>query len=472
MKKHLLAFALTLGFGSAFSQAIPNGSFENWTTTNYNYLTKYKFQDCNYESLRRIGQACVTQTADPFQGSFAIKLQTKTNGIDTAFGFFINGMPCGPGNPNPGGIPYTGMPTGFTGRFKCSVPVGDTALVIVVFKKNSNVMANGFYIKKFYGSQAAYAPFSFSIALGSAPDTVIIGGVSSNIMGGGNGKPGSMLQVDSINFKGAVNPANMDGSFESWATGSYNSLNNWQMAGDSVTRSTSAFTGTYAVLMQATDNGGGCGGGGGVNFDLITTGKLTPTGTKGGYPYTLQNDSLIGYYKFAPVGNDTAQLWWNASKLNSPIGGGVKIFTLSTGGVYKRFTTPIILGTAPDSLLVNIQAGKWPGQATMIGSKLWIDGLQLKSAPLSVPLIFMGPQYNMSVYPNPSKGLINLVYDSESSEPVTLQVFNEVGQIVMSQNLMNKGAKNLIDLTTYAKGLYLLKTEQSGHVSTSRIIVE
>lgn len=472
MKKILLAFSLC-GILGAFAQTIPNGSFENWTTTNYAILGNYNFQSSNMQSMQRIGMATVTQTADPYNGSFAVNMQTKTNGVDTMFGFFVNGMPCGPGKPNPGGIPYSSQPTGFTGHFKCNVMPGDTALLFVIFKKNAIVLSNGFYLKKFTGTQLSYASFNFPIALATAPDSVIIGAVSSNVIASGNGKPGSMLQLDSINFKGASNPANMNGSFENWSTGNYNTLNSWQTQGDSVSRSTSAFVGTYALLLQVTHNKGGCGSSSSpASSDQVTTGKFTNYGPpKGGRPYTLQNDSLIGYYKFAPVANDTAFISWGASKLGSPLGGNWKQIIGSTGGIYKRFSVPINLGSAPDSLRIDINAGKWPLTAGQIGSKLWVDGLYLLSSPLSVPLIFMGADY-ISTYPNPSKGIFNLVYDSQIDAPVYLQIFNETGQLVASQQLQNKGAKNQIDISTLNKGLYLLKTIQDNKVCTKRVIIE
>jgi hypothetical protein len=475
MKKHLLTLAIFVGgITTLFSQTIPNGSFENWTSTNYGILQNYTFQSANFQSLQQIGMSTITQTADPYSGSYAVRLDTKTNGIDTAFGFFINGMPCGPSNPNPGGTPYALKPTGFTGRYKCSVPVGDTALVFVSFKKNNVVLPNGFYLKKFYGTQSSYAAFSFSINLASFPDSVVIGAASSNVLGNNfNGLPGSMLQLDSINFKGAANPVNLNGSFENWTTGTYNSLNSWQIQGDSVARSTSAYTGSYAVALQVLGNHGGCSSsGGGLNFDQITTGKFTNSGPpKGGRPYTLQNDSLIGYYKFAPLGGDTSFVSWGASKSGSNIANGMLQFTVGTGGVYKRFTTPITIGSMPDSLLVSIDAGLWPGTPSKIGSKLWVDGIQLKSQALGLPLIFMGTQY-LGVYPNPSNGIFNLVYDSEINEPLSLQVFNETGQLVLSQQLQNRGAKNKIDISNLGRGLYILKTEQQGVISTKRVLVQ
>jgi hypothetical protein len=178
---------------------------------------------------------------------------------------------------------------------------------------------------------------------------------------------------------------------------------------------------------------------------------------------------VIGYYKFSSLGNDTAEINASLSKNHVNIGGGGYNFLPSA--TYKRFSFPIGSATTPDTLRIDIYAGKWPITAAMAGSKLWIDGVQLYSSPLAVPLVFMGAE-NISTFPNPSNGRFNLIYESNSEKAVELEVLNEVGQIVFTQQLNASGMKNQIDLSGYAKGIYLLKTNQEGVINLKRIIIQ
>jgi hypothetical protein len=466
MKKLLLSASLIVAVCfSAFSQAVPNGNFENWTPMTYDILQFYPNQNANIQSLQYIGQQVTTKVNDSFHGSFAVRVETKTNGVDTTAGYFINGSP-NPSSPK-GGIPYSQQPTGMTGHYKCNVPSGDSAIMLVMFKKNGLAMPGGMFIKKFSGVQSSYATFNWNFSLSSAPDTVIFGSASSDIAGGGNfkGIPGSFLQLDSINFKGVVSqPVNMNGSFELWNTGTFYNPNGWKSKGDSINRSTASYTNTYAAALQVVNYGDY------MESDQITTGYFKQNaGTKGGYPYTLQNDSLVGYYKLTANGNDTALINVAAMKTGSAVGGYSKV--LLGNSSYQRFSIPLNFSTSPDTLRIDIMAGKWPMLPAYAGSKLWVDALQLLSQPLAVPVLFMGENY-ISTYPNPSNGMFHLVYDSESTTAVKLEVYNEVGQLVHKENIQSNGFKNTIDLRAFNKGLYLLKTEQNGVSSTKRILIQ
>jgi hypothetical protein len=465
MKKHLFtALLLTAGCISVTAQSVPNGNFENWTTSTFDILQFYPDQNPNRRAIQTIGQAVTTKVADPFHGSFAVKVETKTNGIDTVAAYFINGSPD-PMSPK-GGIPYSQQPTGLTGHYKCNVPSGDSALLLIMFKKNGAAMPGGMFIKKFSGVQSSYATFNWNFSLSAAPDTVIIGAASSDIAGMGNfkGIPGSFLQLDSLNFKGVVSqPLNMNGSFELWTTGTMNTPNGWNAKGDSINRSTSSYTNTYALALQVVNYGNY------VEPDQVSTGTWGATSMQGGLPYNLQNDSLIGYYKMNAVNSDTGMIFLQGTKLGSSVGGNSMYFTNSS--IYKRFSMPINFSAPADTLRIDISAGKWPVNPAWGGSKLWVDALQLLSQPLAVPVLFMGENY-ISTYPNPSKGVFNLVYDSDLDDKIQLEVYNEVGQLVHHDQLESKGYKNKIDLSSYGVGLYLLKTEQNGKVSTKRILIQ
>jgi hypothetical protein len=70
---------------------------------------------------------------------------------------------------------------------------------------------------------------------------------------------------------------------------------------------------------------------------------------------------------------------------------------------------------------------------------------------------------NISVFPNPGKGLFSLDLGEVKEEKVTVNIYNYVGQLVSSQPA-NGGAFSRIDLTSNADGVYLIEVQSPGNV--------
>jgi|GEM_PF-2620661 len=65
------------------------------------------------------------------------------------------------------------------------------------------------------------------------------------------------------------------------------------------------------------------------------------------------------------------------------------------------------------------------------------------------------------IYPNPSTGIFNVLFESLVETTVPIEVYNSVGQIVQSEVVGARQGKNeySIDLTAYPKGIYLVKVK-------------
>ena len=80
------------------------------------------------------------------------------------------------------------------------------------------------------------------------------------------------------------------------------------------------------------------------------------------------------------------------------------------------------------------------------------------------------PEMDMSIYPNPTDGLLNInIYNSSSI--TTLSLFNIAGQAVYTSQLSALSSQLSIDLSSYSKGVYFLKAENNNAVITKKIIV-
>jgi len=69
----------------------------------------------------------------------------------------------------------------------------------------------------------------------------------------------------------------------------------------------------------------------------------------------------------------------------------------------------------------------------------------------------------VTVYPNPSTGLVNINYNFATPEDMTVMVFNSTGALVTSvNNIHGQSGIQTLDLSTQANGLYHIKMMVSG----------
>src|SRR5690606_30777136 len=97
-----------------------------------------------------------------------------------------------------GGVPYALQAVKFRGEYRCNIVSGDTAWILVIFKKSGNIISSNFY--PITGSQATFTPFMWPVApMAQVPDSVIIAAISGNELNS-TAKQGSWLELDELMF--------------------------------------------------------------------------------------------------------------------------------------------------------------------------------------------------------------------------------------------------------------------------------
>lgn len=94
-----------------------------------------------------------------------------------------------------------------------------------------------------------------------------------------------------------------------------------------------------------------------------------------------------------------------------------------------------------------------------------------------VRLIYVSPNVgiakmddnSLNVYPNPSNGVFNIATDAFQGE-VVLTVYDMYGKSVQV-NTLNFNRASQIDLSTLAKGTYVLRLTQNGETATARVVI-
>ncbi len=133
MKHHLLTFSMLIASSVSVWSQIPEGGFENWSSGNCGEPAGWSTVNGSTSVLG----LCTAQreTADPYAGSSALKIQTGQLGFpifQTVPGLVSNGTINIQSQSVSGGVPFTERPTAFTGWYKATPVNNDTYSMIAV----------------------------------------------------------------------------------------------------------------------------------------------------------------------------------------------------------------------------------------------------------------------------------------------------------------------------------------------------
>ena len=265
-------------------------------------------------------------------------------------------------------------------------------------------------------------------------------------------------------------------SWSSTKTSDNSSLNG--LAPQVISRSTDAHTGTYAAKLVNKN----------VPFvNIVANGILTngivhtTTNPQDSYVYTDVNssdhsqpftsfpDSIVGWYKYAPQGNDVGniQVLLHGSYGQLPVDASTSIialaeFDFSANSNWTRFSTPFIYYPTinnPAYILCNISAGD--STQAVANSELKIDDLELI--------------YNTTKIPDESTNSINITYLNDHLQ--FSNVVNEINYAIynLQGQLMNIGKIDRYNRNvsiTLESGIYFISIQSKDHHQSIKILVE
>ncbi len=78
---------------------------------------------------------------------------------------------------------------------------------------------------------------------------------------------------------------------------------------------------------------------------------------------------------------------------------------------------------------------------------------------------------NVKIYPNPTKDKFNISFDTKLNKNVIVEVSNVDGKLLLSKSFHNI-SETTIDLTGFAKGIYILKLNVDGKIFSQKIFLE
>ena len=198
-----------------------------------------------------------------------------------------------------------------------------------------------------------------------------------------------------------------------------------------------------------------------------------------GRQYTSQPNSFSTWYKYAPVGGDSAKfeviftLYDALNMVSNPIGyGSSTILTGTSTWTNLQFNITWDTIAAPDTAIIiasssgGYDINNFLASAGQIGSQLWVDDMTLQMGFASTD-----PEYinkNVNIYPNPSSDFVNISL-ADLPQDLKLFVYDMNGKQVLVK-VMNSN-NYLLDISTLPNGMYGVVIQDNFNlIHRSRII--
>ena len=454
---------------SAWSQFLPNSSFENWTQ-NVLFEQPDLFMTSNPQLAMMGMPANCLKVTDSDHGSYAAKLETVSNGQDTVNGILLIGLP---GNQTiDGGVPFAARPDTVIVSLKFNVLPNDTGHVIIFFKNSSNIIGSaGMNI---IGTQATYGVYKLPVSWAQPGNADTIAALVSSSNLDYPEVPGSYIIIDNITLTGTVLPF-PNGDFENWtATQSeepdyWQTLNYAQTTVPSASKTTDSYSGTYALKLETILTLWG------QTLGYVTNGIIGDHGPEGGVPISHNPGSVTGFYKYIPNGPDTALVVVTTTRYDiqtdTTVSLDMALIKLPPSSVYIPFVISLNYNGFPPADTVNISFASSNLVDSMayvgLGSILYIDSLNINLFPVNTEKI---ESYNpVNIFPVPADDVLNVLLNSDD-RILQLNFYNAIGQLALREDNLLKGSD--VNISGLLSGFYTLEIiTEKGHTYLRKMTV-
>lgn len=250
--------------------------------------------------------------------------------------------------------------------------------------------------------------------------------------------------------------------FENWAQQGPGMVPTAWGTSPTTTKSSDAHSGSFAIQCKTdsfTDPMGNVKIMPGILF--LGMRGMGPNSNLPGSPFNIRPDSFVGWFKYAPKGQDAFKVdvlftKWNTT-WNKQDTIGTSIFMGDAVTDYTRFSMPIEYSSwaTPDS--VQIFFGSGDPQNAELGSTLIIDDISFVTMP-NASLKVLNNQLN--VFPNPTNGAITI----NNNIAKTLDIYKLDGSHIKSYQIEGQETVQ-IDLSYLSNGIYLISNNNNQHTT-------
>ena len=206
------------------------------------------------------------------------------------------------------------------------------------------------------------------------------------------------------------------------------------------------------------------------SVDFVTT-EIT---IEGGVPYTDMPEKLTGYYKYAPVDNDSWFITaiftkWNTTTSETDTVGGATFVGSSATDEWLLFASDIIwwAGIAPDSMNIIVASSDidvpQPGSVLLLDKTGFDDGVGFDETSL---------ENSINFFHNQRDNQLNLQYNFDASRNVEVIIYNVMGQQLMNiSELSVQNYTQTIHLDDLKSGIYMVEVNDGKEKLVKKIIL-
>jgi|GEM_PF-454972 len=198
---------------------------------------------------------------------------------------------------------------------------------------------------------------------------------------------------------------------------------------------------------------------------LVTTGTLqiTTQTIDGGTPYTSRPDSIGGWYKYAPTGDDSAYItFFLFSFFRDTIGRAI-FAGGTTNGVYRWFSAPVEYEMPDNPYTAFFVITPSPRYGAEAGSVLWLDDMEIIFAT-GIKDNEAGNSIN--IYPSVVKD--KLIIDNPVEGRLLLTITDETGRLVLNTYLNIDRNEIHVDLPS---GAYIASISKKGEIIKNQKLI-
>jgi hypothetical protein len=76
---------------------------------------------------------------------------------------------------------------------------------------------------------------------------------------------------------------------------------------------------------------------------------------------------------------------------------------------------------------------------------------------------------SFNLYPNPTKDLLNIIYQSGSQESADLKIFNSIGELIIAKSIQAT-TLNVIDIAVLSNGVYTVELSDKDHIVRRKVV--
>jgi hypothetical protein len=247
----------------------------------------------------------------------------------------------------------------------------------------------------------------------------------------------------------------------------------------SVKKTTDAYKGEYAALIQTVQLGTTKGSGTLFTGKFILDLQNPLNSTKFGVPFTDKPVYLKGFYKYIPVSGDSCRIASSLTKWNSNT---KKRDTVAFATISHSQSMTVVNTYTEFDIIYNYRSSDTPDSITVVfassadganynaavGSKLYIDEISLEYFPLSAEKF--QNKLGINVYPNPVSDFL-IIESTNDIDGRLIKIFNSNGSLFKTKTL-NQSREEL-NISDLPKGMYFYSIDKkNGTIETGKFVIK